>query len=573
MSTPKGIFLELIKPDGQPERQLCQYEALHMCLTDPINTYLRGNRKRGTVSKDRWGTTISFPEDAPGPIPVHTPELTVCPDVTHWKDTVHVPDLSVCSEGWEACRTRSRAAADAEGKLLAGFMGTGIFEQCHFLMGFEDTLTALYEHPDEMHELIETITQYRLDYVRRLIDGLQPDVIFSHDDWGTKNALFMKPDMWREFFKEPYRRFYGYIRSRGVIAIHHADSYLVPIVDDMAEIGIQVWQGVLPENDIPALQAHLNGRLTLMGGFGAAIDRKDATPEDILTYARGVLRRNCPGGHYIPSITYGLAGTVYPHVDTYLNQAVDEYNAVLHVPQTHLPPVPRRSVHAAAAQVASTAETEQPQGDVLSRIASALVRGQQKRVLQLCSEALDAGHGAQEILTDGLVHGMTILGEDFSANRAFVPEMLIAARCMAAATELLKPYMMGESSETIGRVCLGTVRGDMHDIGKNLVKIMMEGSGLEVVDLGVDVTAEQFVDTAIEQHCDIIACSSLLTTTMPEMRDVVELAKARGIRDRVKIFVGGAPITPGYSDEIGADVYCPDAATAARSAVALLRGA
>lgn len=151
--------------------------------------------------------------------------------------------------------------------------------------------------------------------------------------------------------------------------------------------------------------------------------------------------------------------------------------------------------------------------------------------------------------------------------------MLIAARCMAAATELLKPYMTGESSETIGRVCLGTVRGDMHDIGKNLVKIMMEGSGLEVVDLGVDVTAEQFVDTAIEQHCDIIACSSLLTTTMPEMRDVVELAKARGIRDRVKIFVGGAPITPGYSDEIGADVYCPDAATAARSAVALLRGA
>ena len=351
MSTPKGIFLELIKPDGQPERQLCQYEALHMCLTDPINTYLRGNRKRGTVSKDRWGTTISFPEDAPGPIPVHTPELTVCPDVTHWKDTVHVPDLSVCSEGWEECRTRSRAAADAEGKLLAGFMGTGIFEQCHFLMGFEDTLTALYEHPDEMHELIETITQYRLDYVRRLIDGLQPDVIFSHDDWGTKNALFMKPDMWREFFKEPYRRFYGYIRSRGVIAIHHADSYLVPIVDDMAEIGIQVWQGVLPENDIPALQAHLNGRLTLMGGFGAAIDRADAQPDEILAYARDALARYCPGGHFIPSITYGLAGTVFPHVDQYLDQAVNEYNAGLHIPVTPLPAVPKREIGAAKAEV------------------------------------------------------------------------------------------------------------------------------------------------------------------------------------------------------------------------------
>ena len=310
-----------------------------------------------------------------------------------------------------------------------------------------------------------------------------------------------------------------------------------------------------------------------MGGFGAAIDRKDAAPEDILTYARGVLRRDCPGGHFIPSITYGLAGTVYPHVDTYLNQAIDEYNAVLHVPDMHLPPVPRRSVHAAAAQSAPASAPEQPQGDVFARIAAALVRGQQKRVLQLCTEALDAGHDAQQILTDGLVRGMNILGEDFSANRAFVPEMLIAARCMAAATELLKPHMAGEGGETVGRVCLGTVRGDMHDIGKNLVKIMMEGSGLEVVDLGVDVPAEQFVDTAIAQHCDIIACSSLLTTTMQEMRAVVELTKARGIRDQVKIFVGGAPITQGYSDEIGADAYCPDAAAAARTAVAMLRGA
>lgn len=240
MSTPKEIFLELIRPDGQPERQLRQYEALHMCLNDPCNTYLRGNRKRGTTSRDRWGTTILFPADAPGPMPDTREGLAVCPDITRWRETVHAPDLeSACAEGWDACRLEARAACGSE-RLLAGFMGTGIFEQCHFLMGFEDTLTNLYAHPDEMHALIDYITEYRLTYVRMLIDNLQPDVIFSHDDWGTKNALFMKPEMWREFFKEPYRRFYGYIRSRGVIAIHHADSYLVPIVDDMAEIGIQV---------------------------------------------------------------------------------------------------------------------------------------------------------------------------------------------------------------------------------------------------------------------------------------------------------------------------------------------
>lgn len=571
MSTPKEIFLELIRPDGQPERQLRQYEALHMCLTDPCNTYLRGNRERGTTSVDRWGTTILFPEDAPGPMPDTRPGLAVCPDITRWRETVHAPDLeAACTEGWEACRAEARAACGPD-HLLAGFMGTGIFEQCHFLMGFEDTLTNLYAHPDEMHALIDYITEYRLTYVRMLIDNLQPDVIFSHDDWGTKNALFMKPEMWREFFKEPYRRFYGYIRSRGVIAIHHADSYLAPIVEDMAEIGIQVWQGVLPENDIPALQRQLRGRLVLMGGMGAAIDRADAAPEEIYDYAMTTLRACCPGGHFIPSITYGLPGAVYPHVDEHIDRAIADYNSRLHVPRVCLPPVPRRVRTAAPVQAA--AASGEPETDILTQIAGALARGQQKKLLTLCRQALAQGVAPQDILSGGLIQGMNRLGEDFSANRAFVPEMLIAARCMAAATELLKPYMLGESSETIGRVCLGTVRGDMHDIGKNLVKIMMEGSGLEVVDLGVDVTAEQFVDTAIEQHCDIIACSSLLTTTMTEMRDVVELAKARGIRDRVKIFVGGAPITPGYSDEIGADVYCPDAATAARSAVALLRSA
>ena len=571
MSTPKEIFLELIKPDGQPERQLRQYEALHMCLDDPINTYLRGNRKRGTVSVDRWGTTISFPQDAPGPMPVHGEGVTVCPDITRWRETVHAPDLdAACAAGWDACRKHA-ALAEAEGRLLAGFMGTGIFEQCHFLMGFEDTLTNLYEHSDEMHELIETITEYRLDYVRRLIDGLKPDVIFSHDDWGTKNALFMKPDMWREFFKEPYRRFYGYIRSRGVIAIHHADSYLVPIVDDMAEIGIQVWQGTLPENDIPALQQHLNGRLTLMGGFGAAIDRADAQPEEILAYARDTLRRCCPGGHFIPSITYGLPGTVFKHVDQYLDQAVDEYNARLHVPAVILPPVPRRSAESAkAVPVQKAAETGEPL-DLMGRISAELEQGQQKKLLALCDEALKEGYAPAAILSDGLIQGMNRLGEAFSANRAFVPEMLIAARCMNAVMERLKPLMAGEGNEPVGRACLGTVKGDMHDIGKNLVKIMMEGSGIEVIDLGVDTSAEEFVDTAVANDCGIIACSSLLTTTMQEMRRVVELVNARGLHDRIKIMIGGAPITQGFCDEIGADSYTPDAAAAARRAVEILR--
>ena len=566
MQTAKEIFLELLKPDGRPERILKQYEALHMCLYDPINVYLRGNRKRGSVSKDRWGTTISFPEDAPGATPLHGDGLTVCPDITRWREFVHAPDIAAnCTEGWAECRAKARAAAGDE-QLVAGFMGTGIFEQCHFLMGFENTLTALYEHPDEMHELIEYITRYRLEYVRLLIDNLQPDVIFSHDDWGTKTALFMKPDMWREFFKEPYRRFYGYIRSRGRIAIHHGDAYLADIVDDMAEIGIQVWQGTLPENDIPALQRHLSGKLTLMGGFGAAIDRADAQPDEILAYARDTLARCCPGGHFIPSITYGLAGTVFPHVDQYLDQAVNEYNAGLHIPVTPLPAVPKREIGAAKAEVVQAAASAQESADVFENIARALERGQQKKLLTLCQQALDEGHEPGDILSKGMIVGMNRLGEAFSANRAFVPEML-----MAAATELLKPLMVGEGTEPVGRVCLGTVKGDMHDIGKNLVRIMMEGSGIEVFDLGVDTSAEQFVSTAVENHCGVIACSSLLTTTMEEMREVVKLVHERGLQDQIKVMVGGAPISQSFCDEIGADYYAEDAGAADREAVKILK--
>ena len=568
--TPKEIFLELLKPDGKPERQLKQYEALHLVLNDPINGYLRGNRVRGSVSKDRWGTTILFPADAPGATPHITPDDKVCPDVTRWRDFVHAPDLGAnCTEGWEDCARMAREAAGDQ-KLVCGFMGTGIFEQTHFLMGFEDTLTNFYEHPAEMHELIDYITEYRLDYVKRLIDGLQPDAIFSHDDWGAKEALFMKPEMWREFYKEPYRRFYGYIRSRGVIAIHHADSYLVPILEDMKEIGIQVWQGTLPENDIPALQDQLQGTLVLMGGIGAAIDRPDSTEEEIRAYVRDALARYCPGGHYIPSITYGIMGTVYKHVDPIIDEEIDRYNAGLHMPRQALPPLPHRKRRQAAAPV-QAAEADNAADGLLAALADALCRGQKKKVLRLCQEALDAGLDPQTILNEGMLPGMSRLGEDFTAGRAFVPEMLMAARCMNAATELLKPLLTSEASEPVGRVCLGTVRGDLHDIGKNLVKIMMEGSGLEVIDLGVDVAPETFVETAIERHCDAIACSSLLTTAMNEMRRVVQLAEERGIRDRVKILVGGAPITQSFCDEIGADAYTDDAAQAARTAVALLR--
>ena len=568
--TPAQILRETIKKDGKPERQLKQYEAMGFVYGTPVSKFLDIGLKKGGTAVDKFGVTFIYPEDAPGRMPHITAENKALKDITKWKETVHAPDIAAnCQTGWEESLAKGEEIRK-EGKLVSVVMGTGIFEQLHFLMGFEDTLTNLYEHPREMHRLIDYILRYRMSYAKTVIDNLHPDLILSHDDWGAKDTLFMKEDMWREFFKEPYRKFYGYIRSQGVIAAHHADSYCAPIVDDMAEIGIQIWQGVLPENNIPRLLAHLDGKLTLMGGVGASIDRADAAEEEIRRYMKEVLWADCPMGHFIPCITYGLPGTVYKQVDPIIDDEIDRYNRVLHAPNFRKEEHRRIKAEKTVVKKESTAAGESETGDTLTQLAAALKKGQKNRVLKLCNQAIEENIDRQTILQKGLVAGMVSLGNDFSANKVFVPEMLMAARCMTAATEILKPLLVKGESKSAGKVCMGTVKGDMHDIGKNLVKIMMEGSGLTVIDLGTDVSAETFVDTAINENCDIICCSALLTTTMDEMKKVVALAKEKGIRDKVKIMIGGAPITQEYCDEIGADIYTADAAAAAKRAVKAL---
>ncbi len=210
---------------------------------------------------------------------------------------------------------------------------------------------------------------------------------------------------------------------------------------------------------------------------------------------------------------------------------------------------------------------------ILNDISENLQRGKAKVVKELVQQAIDQGLSAQEILEDGLLAGMNIIGAKFKANEVFVPEVLVAARAMNMGSALLKPLLAESGVKAAGKVCIGTVKGDLHDIGKNLVKMMLEGKGLDVIDLGVDVSPQQFIDTAKNEGCQIICCSALLTTTMGVMGEVVQAAKDAGIRDSVKIMVGGAPVTEAFCQQIGADKYTPDATTAADAAVALLANA
>ena len=200
--------------------------------------------------------------------------------------------------------------------------------------------------------------------------------------------------------------------------------------------------------------------------------------------------------------------------------------------------------------------------DTLQQIASKLYEGSRDDVAALVQQALDEGIGPGEILTGGMVVGMDAVGRDFKAGELFVPEVLIAARAMHAGMDILKPLLAESDVPSAGKYIVGTVKGDLHDIGKNLVRMMIEGGGFEVVDLGVDVSPAGFVDAVREHQPDIMGMSALLTTTMTSMKGVIEALVESGLRDSVKVMIGGAPVTDAYAKEIGADGYAADAATA-----------
>ena len=208
--------------------------------------------------------------------------------------------------------------------------------------------------------------------------------------------------------------------------------------------------------------------------------------------------------------------------------------------------------------------------EILKDIAQDLIAGNDAKVAELVALAIQTDVPTVEILDDGLIAGMSVVGDRFRSHEMFLPEVLLSARAMTAGVSLLKPLLVAEEVPSRGKVILGTVQGDLHDIGKNLVGIMLQGAGFEVVDLGTDVPAEEFIDAAVAENASIIGLSALLTTTMPLMKSVVDLVEERGLSDELKVIVGGAPLSEEFARSIGAQDYAYDAANAVEKVVALV---
>ncbi len=286
----------------QPEYYGDMMEAIQL-LPDP---YRMKNAipRDGKEHLDLWGTTYIFPPNAPGAHPHVTAENAVIKDIENWESQVKKPDMSKFdfTEAKEAAQKADR------GEVLVGFMfGGGLFERTHHLMGMEEALVNYLMYPDEMKGLLRLIADHKIEYIQMMAEECHPDIIFYHDDWGSKQNVFLPPEVWRDMIKPLQTEIASVIHDCGMIYMHHADCICQPIVEDMVELGVDIWQGVIPQNDIVEIQKITKGKLAMIGGIdGPKLDLAGTPEEVIRAEVRRAIDTYCPAGRFYPAIPNGI---------------------------------------------------------------------------------------------------------------------------------------------------------------------------------------------------------------------------------------------------------------------------
>ena len=326
MLTPRQNLEECrkgIENGGRPDHFVNQWEPFQLIFTPVMSHW--GKPMPGELNKvNCWGVTESWAEGQPGAFPVHTPDKIVIKDIEDWKEYVKAPTLQFPEEEWEACMKQAESV-DRNEKWVMPFCAPGIWEMCHYLMEISNAMIALYENPDEMHELIKYLTEWELELADVTIDHIHPDAMFHHDDWGTQESLMMSDDMWEEFFYEPYKLIYGHWKERGVkLIMHHSDSYCEPLVPHMIDVGIDIWQGVMTTNNIPKLIKEYGDKITFFGGIdSSSVDYEGSTYDVCLAQARRACEEYGPS-HTMIGASQGLSLSTFPGVYDWISQAVDQ---------------------------------------------------------------------------------------------------------------------------------------------------------------------------------------------------------------------------------------------------------
>lgn len=325
MLTKRENLLQAIR-GGQPDRFVNQYEPFAM-LVEPIFFDNAGPAGPGEPdAPDGFGVTFAWPEGQPGCYPVHTPDKIVIKDIEHWRDYVSMPRYKYSDAEWEPWVAEAEQIDRTE-QFACAYGLPGIFEECHHMMGVAEALMAFYENPDELHELIAFLTEWELHKAEEICAHLHPDALFHHDDWGSKDATFMSPEMFDEFFLEPYKQVYGYWKDHGVeLIVHHSDSYAATLVPSMIEMGIDIWQGVMTSNDIPALIERYGGQISFMGGLeNSRLDVADWSREAIDADVAAICNA-CGPKYFIPCLCAGGDESAFPEVYKETTKAISEFS-------------------------------------------------------------------------------------------------------------------------------------------------------------------------------------------------------------------------------------------------------
>ena len=315
--TPRENMMAIL--EGRQPEWYGDFQSAVEIMMDPIWKSDSVPRD-GLEHKDSWGTVCVFPPDAPGKHPHVTPDNAVVTDITKWREQLTIPSL----DGLDWSEAEARAAqVDRGERFVEYFSAQGLFERSHFLMGMEEAFCAYLEEPEAMFEMLTAIADYKKRLIKEAAFHIQPDVIFFQDDWGSKQNLFLPPDTWREMIKPLQTEIAQVIHECGMIYVHHADCICEPIAEDMVDIGIDIWQGVIPQNDIVAIQEKTGGRLAMIGGIdGPAIDNPDTPEEAIVAEVRRCVDTYCPAGRFFPGAPAPLLRTRNSEL---LNAELDRY--------------------------------------------------------------------------------------------------------------------------------------------------------------------------------------------------------------------------------------------------------
>lgn len=331
MRTPKENFLNLMRNDnpqwlGDPfECFNCNPASGVPYLLDAAALAHKRTGKGGVNVKDAWGVVWDWPEDQPGPTPNHAPGKIVIEDITRWKEFFEFPSLD--NLDWASAKAAC-GELDRENKLVMVQSPRGMFEFSHAMMGFEDALMNYLIEPDDMYELLSAYTDWKIKAAQLTIDEMKPDIIVNFDDWGNKTQLFLPPKVWREILKPLYERYFGYIKSRGVITMSHCDCHAEEICEDMVDIGMDIWQGPTPENDMLDVIKRTEGKVFMFGGVDmAVIDYPDAKEDMVRAHVRDTFDKYVPGGYFLPCFTSWMP--VNPVVAEIARDEMNKYGAIM----------------------------------------------------------------------------------------------------------------------------------------------------------------------------------------------------------------------------------------------------